>query len=156
MVPGENPNMFVVSDDNEVSFEGALVGNPTLIGDFGYLFFNKHSNSIFEYSIDMDMSAFYPNTVMAFNIDPSCLIFKMSLMANLYDVRGGKLKYHGITDVQHVKKNKDSFSDDIGKEISDNFKTRHYITFGHKWLNLPSVTDIVRVIEKERSYSFEN
>lgn len=142
--------------DDDVGYEGALVGDPSLNDYFGKVMYGKHSKSVFDYGIDLDMSAFYPNTVMAFNIDPSCLIFKMSLMANLYDVRGGKLKYHGITDVQHVKKNKDSFSDDIGKEISDNFKTRHYITFGHKWLNLPSVTDIVRVIEKERSYSFEN
>ena len=37
------------------------------------------------------------------NIDPSTLIFKMILSSNQYDVRGGKLPFNGITDIQMVK-----------------------------------------------------
>lgn len=143
MVPGENPNMFVVSDDNEVSFEGALVGNPILIGDFGYLFFNKHSNSIFEYSIDMDMSAFYPNTIIEFNIDSSTLIFKAIIPGKQFKPRGGELKYNGITDVQVVEENADNFQEeDVGKELIDNYQTGNILFTGNKWLNLPSISDL--------------
>jgi hypothetical protein len=88
------------------------------------------------------MTAFYPSTIFAMNIDPSTLIFKMYLNPNQYDVRGGEIPYHGITDVQMVKENNDSFADDVGKEVMDNFQTGNILSTGHKWMNLPSVNDV--------------
>ena len=67
------------------------------------------------------------------NIDPSTLIFKMIMNSNHYDVRGGKLPFNGITDVQIVSENNDSFSGDIAKEVMDNFQTRDYISTAYKW-----------------------
>ena len=151
-VPGENVNGFMYnyeskeSDDDEENsnekFEGALVGNPALIDNFGAELFGKPTNNIFLYSIDFDMSAFYPSTIAAMNIDPSTLIFKMIMDSQQYDVRGGKLPFNGITDVQLVKENTDSFSGDIAKEVMDNFQTRDYVSTAHKWMNLPSVADV--------------
>ena len=137
------------SDDNDVGFEGALVGNPRLIKNFGMKIFGKGSNSTFKYSIDFDMAAFYPNTIEAGNIDPSCLIFKAIVPSNQFDVRGGKMKFNGITHVQMCDDNKDSFKEDIGKEIMDNFQTKNYISFAHKWLNFPSISQVYeRLVEK--------
>lgn len=172
LVPGENINGFKYNyqeqrelddaddedDDDEdsssdkkkkVGFEGALVGNPLLNGNFGMKIFGKRSNNVFEYSIDMDMGAFYPSTIRAMNIDPSTLIFKVILNAGLYKPRGGNIPFHGITDVQVVKENSDSFSGDVAKEALDNFQTRNVISTGHKWMNLPSVSDVYnRMIKK--------
>ena len=149
LVPGENVNGFMYNqekeeddDEEDSKFEGALVGNPLLIDNFGVKMFGKRSNNIFRYSIDFDMTAFYPSTIFAMNIDPSTLIFKMILDSSQYDVRGGKLKFNGITDVQLVEDNNDSFSGDIAKEVMDNFQGRDFISTGHKWMNLPSVNQV--------------
>lgn len=164
LVPGENVNGFLYNkemreaDDNEdenedeksddVGFEGALVGNPLLIDYFGDYLFGKRTNSIFKYSIDFDMSAFYPSTIRAMNIDPSTLIFKMIIDSSQYDVRGGEIHYRGITDIQLVKTNKDSFTGDISKEVMDNFQTKNYISTGVKWMNLPTVNEVYEQVKK--------
>ena len=157
LVPGVNVNAFMYEEEVEEEdedaeeeegesknkkkkgFEGALVGNPLLIRKFGAMLYGKRSNNVFDFSIDMDMSAFYPSTVAAMNIYPPCLIFKMFLDAKNYDVRGGSIPFHGITDKQKVKTNDDSFVDDVAKECMDNFATKNILSFGRKWLNFPDV-----------------
>lgn len=157
LVPGENVNGFMFNydvkesdddDEDDVKFEGALVGNPLLIDNFGVKMFGKRTNNIFAFNIDFDMSSFYPSTIFAMNIDPSTLIFKMILQPNQYDVRGGKLPFNGITDVQLVEENSDSFSGDVAKEVMDNFQTRDYVSTGHKWMNLPSVNEVYNEMVK--------
>lgn len=161
LVPGENINGFLYNnmkksetededdDEEDSKFEGALVGNPLLIDNFGIELFGKKSSSVFRYSIDMDMSRFYPSCIGAMNIDPSTLIFKTIVDPSNYDVRGGDIPYHGITDVQVVKENNDSFAEDIAKEVFDNFQTRNWLSVGYKWLNLPSVNDIYKEVVKK-------
>jgi hypothetical protein len=164
LVPGENINKFLNtsvpseeddddddddSSDKKTKFEGALVGDPTLISNFGVKLFGKKSNSVFKYSIDMDMSRFYPSCIAAMNIEPSCLIFKAIIDPCQYDVRGGKIPFNGITDVQINEKNNDSFADDIAKEVFDNFQTRNYLSVGHKWLNLPSINEVYERLKEE-------
>lgn len=130
----------------DVNFEGALVGNPLLISYFGSYLFHKRTNNIFRFSIDMDMTAFYPSTIMAMNIYPPCLIFKMILDASEYNVRGGSIPFNGITDVQMVKNQADSFTGDVAKECIDNFATKNYISFAHKWMNFPSVAEVCKAL----------
>lgn len=165
LVPGENVNAFLANyeeqreaddydDEDEVEkpkdkFEGALVGNPKLINKFGMKLFGKRTNNIFRYTIDFDMSRFYPSCIAAMNIAPSCLIFKMILDSSQYDVRGGHIPYHGITDVQLIEDNDDSFDGDIAKEVMDNFQTRDYLSFGYKWMNLPSVNEMYDILKEE-------
>lgn len=160
LVPGENVNKFIYNgpekeddddeeDEGKTKFEGALVGDPTLIDKFGVELFGEKTNCIFRYSIDMDMSRFYPSCIGAMNIEPSCLIFKASLNPNQYDVRNGDIPYHGITDVQINEKNTDSFDTDVAKEVFDNFQTRNYMSVGMKWLNMPSVNDVYERLKDE-------
>lgn len=137
-------------DKEDSKFEGAVVGNPKLIDNVGVELFGKKTNSIFFFNIDFDMSAFYPNTIQACNIDESTLFFKAIIDPSQYDVRGGKLKYNGITDTQVLESNKDSFSEDIAKEVFDNFQTNKIISFAHKWLNYPSISQIISVLNKIR------
>lgn len=162
LVPGNNINGLLYNekqdakekdesnddDDDEEGFEGALVGDPILIDNFGEEIFGKKSNSLFKYSVDFDMSAFYPSTIRAMNIDPSTLIFKMILDCKQFDVRGGNLSFKGITDAQTNPHNSDSFTDDVAKEFMDNFQTRNYLSTGYKWLNLPSVNEVYEEIKK--------
>lgn len=163
LIPGENVNGFLYNyevredddaddeedDEKKTKFEGALVGNPLLINNFGTEVFGEKSNSIFKYSIDFDMSRFYPSCIAAMNIDPSCLIFKTILDSSQYDVRGGEIPFNGITDTQVVKTNSDSFTGDVSKEVFDNFQTRNWLSTGLKWLNMPSINQVYERIKEE-------
>ena len=162
MIPGNNINIYNMNKKNNVvlseeeeneedenGFEGALVGNPLLNDYFGMELYGQPSNSIFNYSIDMDMSSFYPNTIYTMNIDPTTLYFKCICDAKQFKPNGGKMKFNGITDRQQVITNKNSFEGDVSKEIFDNFHTRNWLSTGHKWINLPSITDVVIELEKK-------
>ena len=83
------------------------------------------------------------------NIYPPCLIFKMFLDAKNYDVRGGSIPFHGITDKQKVNTNDDSFVDDVAKECMDNFATKNILSFGRKWLNFPDVRTVYLELMKK-------
>lgn len=157
LIPGANVNQILLQRDmrlhpekygkkKEVDFEGALVGNTRLIYPFGKKMYGKRTNYIFSYSMDMDMSAFYPNTIFTLNIAAATLIFKCIVKAEDYVPKGGKLPFHGITDIQLVKDNKDSFKGDIAGEIFDNLQCGNILTTGHKFMNLPTVTEIEKEI----------
>ena len=160
LVTGENVSGFLFQEEREKDdgdeddeeekdekFEGALVGNPTLIRNFGMKLFGKIMNNIFRYSVDFDMSSFYPSAIRALNIAASTLIFKVIIQADQYDVRGGKIPFHGITNRQ-LSIEKDSFQGDIAKEVFDNFQTRKWISTGRKWLNLPGVKEVYKELKK--------
>lgn len=156
LIPGGNCNGILnykpkdaeKEDDDDDTYEGALVGNTKLITKFGQKMHGKRTNYIFRYSIDMDMSAFYPSTKYVLNIDASKLIFKVIIEASQFDVRGGDIPYHGITDTQIVKTNDDSFVDDIAKEVIDNFQTGNYLSTGYKFMNLPSMSEMEELLKE--------
>ena len=154
-VPGENINVSPFgteeepdeddedSGKNKKGFEGALVGDPRLNLRTGApLYGNKPTNNIFEYAIDMDMSSFYPSTIFAMNIDPSCLIFKVILDAAQFGIRGGDLEFNSISQYSLLPDKPSDFHDDVAKECFDNFQTKNWMNTGHKWFNLPTVEDM--------------
>lgn len=168
-IPGANENGILASmkprDDKpnkkkKPSYDGAVVGDPRLIGNFGAEMFGKPTNYLFLDSIDMDMSAFYPNTNELHNIEAPALIFKCIIPSEQFSVHGGNIPYKGITDVQILEDNKsmwDVKDDDtkqtkpieIGKEIIDNFQSDNYLSLGYKFLNLPSYEDLEEELIKE-------
>lgn len=154
-VPGANENGILASflpppdpkkKKKEKGFEGAVVGDPLLIDPFGMKMYGKHTNYLFDKSIDMDMSAYYPNTNYMLNIDAEALIFKVICPAKQFDVLGGDIPFKGITDVQVLPKNTNTWADspktDASKEIFDNFQSRNYLATGYKFMNLPSFEEI--------------
>lgn len=161
LVPGANVNKIAVKIDMEQhpekyaknakkpGIEGALVGNTKLINKFGQKLYGKPTNFIFYYSIDMDMKAFYPSTIMALNISKSTLIFKVVVDAANYDVRGGEIPFHGFTDVEMVEGNPVSFAGDISAEIFDNLQCGNILSTGRKFMNLPSLSELVDEIKME-------
>lgn len=152
LVPGNNINIFNQNnskpedkksdeeddDDDDDSFEGALVADPTYNDYIGLDLYGKPSNNIFEMVIDMDMSSFYPSSIIAMNIDPSCLIFKCIVDSNQFFTED--LGYQRFVEL--------SENEDIGKDIFDNIQTGNILTFGHNWFNLPSIEDILEKCEE--------
>lgn len=162
LVPGANTNKIFVQMDREAhpekyakkgkkepGIEGALVGNTRIINPFGQKLYGKKTNFIFLYSIDMDMKSFYPSTIILMNISKSTLIFKVCVQATNYDVRGGEIPFHGFTDVELVETNPVSFTGDIAAEIFDNFQCGNILSTGRKFMNLPSISELVHEIKKK-------
>ena len=145
IVPGTNINQFLTEeqeedygteeDEDEVGFEGALVADPTLNDYVGLELYGKKTNNIFKLVIDMDMAAFYPNTIIALNIDGSTLIFKVIVSAKQF--QNGSMRLYRMPG---------ELDDDLAKELFDNYLSKSPIQFGRKWLNLPGIEDMERVI----------
>ena len=151
LVPGENINIYnkesaliesEEDDDDDSEFEGALVADPKYNGYVGIELYGRPTNNVFANAVDFDMSAFYPNSIMAMNIDPSSLIFKMIMTGEQFDNLGGDLKLKGITSEYF------NHGDDMGKECMDNFQTGNYMSFGYKWLNLPDVSELYNEVKR--------
>lgn len=152
LIPGNNTNIYnqdkdIIEDDDDDedddSFDGALVADPRYNGKVGQKMYGQPTNNLFLNGIDMDMSAFYPNSIIGCNIDQSTLIFKLILPISQYDIFNGELQFRGITG--------DAFEDasvDGAKECIDNFQTGNYMTFGSKWMNMPDVYEVYNQLVK--------
>lgn len=148
LIPGNNINVFnidsnykesqVLNDDDEDddSFEGALVADPQYNGYEGVEMYGRKTNNVFRSAIDFDMTAFYPSSIMGMNIDPSTLIFKVILPISQYDLFSGDIPFRGITGEYFNR------LDDAGKECIDNFQTQNYMTAATKWMNFPDVSEV--------------
>jgi hypothetical protein len=88
------------------------------------------------------MSSFYPSSIFAMNIDPSTLIFKTIMPIDQFENYGGNLKLRGITNDYF------NIGDDAAKECIDNFQTGNFTTTGTKWLNLPTVDEVYKVLKE--------
>ena len=153
-IPGNNINIGTSDDPEEEnkSFEGAIVGDPLLIGRVGNVYDGKKTNNMFDLCIDMDMGSFYPSTVISHNITQSAMYFKVIIDPKQFKPAGGKLKVNTITDHPRLPTLISTFKgEDISKEVFDNLQTRDYLSFGHKWFNLPNITELFTKYKKKRS-----
>ena len=158
LIPGENINVNAYdktedeADEEKTKFEGALVGDPRLILPVGALMYGRKSNNVFDFSIDMDMSSFYPSSIYAMNIDPSTLIFKCICDPRQFRNYGGRLVYRGITDYSKVDATTAFQLGDVSKEIIDNYQTGNVVNTLTKWFNAPSIDDLLEEMELDDSY----
>lgn len=145
LIPGENINIYNTAPENEISdedededdeFEGALVADPRYNGYVGLHLYGRPTNNVFGNAVDFDMSAFYPSSIDAMNIDASTLIFKTIMDMSQYSICGGDLPFRGITGAYF---DEDS---DGAKECIDNFQTKNYMTTGTKWFNMPDIHEV--------------
>lgn len=153
MVPGMNINKMPFQDEiiepedededgnsKKKGFEGALVGDSRLNCPVGQpLYGTKPTNNIFNFGIDLDMSAFYPSTIKVMNNEPSNLIFKCIVDAGQFDILDGDKPINTISHIPLLPDADSDFVNDVAKECLDNFYTRDWLTAGHKWFNLPTI-----------------
>ncbi len=155
LIPGNNINIFNYDnikaesddddDDSDSKFEGAAVARPELNLPIGVEMYGHKSNNVFKYAIDMDMSAFYPSSIGACNIDASTLIFKTVIPRDTFS---GKFKLKEYISPNDIKLDKRKDSDDISKTIIANLQTGNKMSTGYKILNLPSVDDVYKKLKK--------
>ena len=153
-ITGNNPNILSMSksmsdsddEDDDDSYEGALVAHPAYNAYICEELYGRKTNNIIRYSIDMDMSAFYPYTISIMNINPACLIFKVIIPRSTFTTeKKGVMKkiYHEHDELEYAE------NDDMAKEIFDNFQTGNVLTTGYKWLNLPSAEECLEYLERK-------
>jgi hypothetical protein len=112
-------------DFNE-KFEGALVGRPELLEQYGIDIMNKPSY-VFENAIDLDATSLYPSIIICYNI------FKSALFGHIVDI-----------------KRPDGSSLGKGEGLFEDIQTIEHSIFdvAETYLGLPPVYDILRDIEK--------
>ena len=153
LIPGANVNIYnddkkpeieeTDEDADDTDFEGALVADPVYNDYIGVELYGRPTNNIFLNGVDFDMSAFYPNSIIGANIDPSTLIFKVIMDIDQYDICGGEIHFRGITG------NEFNTGDDASKECIDNFQTGNYLTTASKWFNLPDISEVYARIKNK-------
>lgn len=109
------------------SFEGALVGKPDLLEQFGVNISGADKTFLYEDTIDLDASSLYPSLIIAFNIFKSALYGRI---VNVYD--GDKV----------IDKGDGLFADlqTIDQALFD---------ICERYFKLPSPLDVVKAIESE-------
>jgi DNA polymerase elongation subunit (family B) len=143
-IAGNNANMDYsnsfrggIDDDDEVKFDGAVVGDPELNDHVGETIFGLQSKYVFKYVIDMDFSSMYPWTIISFNISAKTLIGKL-IINNEY--------YHG--NAKDMYEEDPSLKFEAGKEFFENYITKDLIRLGVNWFNLPSVDEMISDLEE--------
>jgi DNA polymerase elongation subunit (family B) len=110
-------------------FKGAFVASPELMDNTGIFINGNQSRSIFDDVIDFDLEALYPSIILALNIDKST--------------------QHG--QVIYKVKNENGEEEDLSDRLFDSLGSRDFITFGKKYLGLPSIKEMIDIIKKEIS-----
>lgn len=141
-IAGNNSNMdytssYIGDDDDEVKFDGAVVGDPELNAHVGENIFGVPSKYVFKYVIDMDFSSMYPWTIISFNISAKTLIGKL-LIDNKY--------YHG--NAKDIYEEDPSLKFEAGKEFIENYITKDLVRLGVNWFNLPSMEEMINELDE--------
>ena len=108
----KNEIMLYLAHKNEVmgnsidygifeQFEGALVGQPALLEQFGIPMAGTDKTYVYEDSIDLDASSLYPSIMILFNVFKSALFGRV---VNVYDKNGATIdKGEGLfSDLQTI------------------------------------------------------
>lgn len=140
-VAGNNSNMdytkpFDADEDNETGFDGALVADPELNEHVGAEIFGRQSKYVFNYVVDMDFSALYPNTIISFNISAKTMLGKL-LIENEY--------YKG--NARDVYEEDPNLRFECGKEFLENYLAKDPVRMGMNWFGLPSVEEMLDELE---------
>ena len=137
-IPGNNINIdYSVpfgkdDDDDEVKYDGAVVGDPELNEHVGIKIFGKRSKYVYKYVVDMDFSSFYPWTTISFNIAPNTMYGKL-LIEDKY--------YHG--NAKNIYEEDPNLKFECGKEFVENYITGDPIRLGMNWFGLPSIEQML-------------
>jgi DNA polymerase elongation subunit (family B) len=115
-------NRAKIREQTEGKIRGGFVADPNLVEEVGMEILFKKSNHIFENNIDFDLSSLYPSIILAFNISPETCYGRATVM--------------------------DENDNDVSHEFTEDYASRDYVNFGTKWLGMPTVTDIAKIVKE--------
>lgn len=139
MIKGNNQNtryggaedMFKTfhAEDEYGKIPGGFVASPLLNDNYGMMMGDKQSDRIFLNCVDMDYSAHYPNAVRSHNISNMTMI--------------GMCKIVDFSPYNEQMYYDDKFPYLKGGNMLDDLITRQFFKFGTKWLNLPTIRELM-------------
>lgn len=136
------------TDDEELTYDGAIVGDPLMNDYVGLKIMGLRSNNVFKLLMDFDMGAFYPSTKIICNMDASTLLYKASFDND--EFISGEYSNKSLNQVYEKKdKNGNIKRVDITGEAVNTYMSGNILTFGYNYLNTPSISKIYELV-KER------
>lgn len=142
--------IYEEEDDDETSFKGAINADPIWNDKIGIRIMGMRSNNIFANSMDYDMGAFYPSIKIASNMDPITLLYKASFDNDEF-ISGEKRNKSLNTQYVEKDKNGNIRKLDFTGEAVNSYVSENTLTFGYNYLNLPSITFLIKIVDKELS-----
>lgn len=121
--------------EEEESFKGGLVADPKLNGYEGIYIYGSKSKYVYKNVVDFDFASMYPNEIATFNISRTSMIGKLIVDA-------------GIEDVYKVYQNIENATDK-GHSFMEEYLTKHFVTLGKRWFNLPGTEELITEFVKE-------
>ena len=137
-------------DDEKSSFKGAINAEPTWNDNVGMCLNGIRSNNLFMNPMDFDMGAFYPSIKISSNLDPITLLYKASFDNN--EFINGEMNNRSLnTNYIEKDKNGNVRNLDITGEAVNTFISGNILTIGYNYFNIPSIGEILHMVETELS-----
>ncbi len=135
-------------DEDEATFKGAIMADPIWNAYVGLEISGEKSNNIFQNPMDYDMGAFYPSIKIASNMDPGTLLYKAAFINE--EFTSGEFSNRSLN-TKYVEKDKNGNLRrlDITGEAVNTYCSGNILTFGYNYLGLPSITSIMKEINRE-------
>jgi hypothetical protein len=136
------------TDEEEATYKGAILAEPSMNANVGTPILGAPSNVVFMNAVDMDMSAFYPSIKIASNMDPLTLLYKAEF--NNEEFISAQCENRSLNTIYQEKdKNNNIRKLDITGECVNSYVTDNPLSFGYSWLNLPSITQLTKIVMRE-------
>lgn len=135
-------------DEDETSFKGAINADPIWNDKVGMRILGMRSNNMHVNTVDFDMGAFYPSIKIASNMDPITLLYKASFDNDEF-ISGEKRNRSLNNKYIEKDKNGNMRKIDFTGEAVNTYVSKNPLTFGFNYLNLPSISMIVKMVDKE-------
>ena len=153
-VLGNNINVFNEKSEFE-GFSGAVVANPLLNSNTGVKLLGFNSMYVYDWVIDMDFSAMYPHTTVAFNIERHTMIGKLFIPEFTDEMYDHTFISTDVIDDSDDEDDEDDgivMSDstyDSGKDFIEGYLSGDILSLCNKWFNLPSYDDLYEEFKTE-------
>lgn len=144
-------NKAVVDTTIDGAFQGAFVANPALNNVTGLVVSGRKYNSIIYGSADLDATAMYPSTKMAYNKDKNSLLYKCRINNDVFRNKLCFNRSYNQSYVWHDSKKREHEYDQSGP-MFNSFKNHNYISMSSNYFNLPLITDLVQSVRKDLTF----
>lgn len=139
-------------EEEESTFKGAINADPIWNARVGMKVMGSRTNNVFSNSVDFDMSAFYPSSKIASNMDPATLLYKASFINDEF-ISGEFINRSLNTKYVEKDKNGNMRRLDFTGEAVNTFVSGNMLSFGYNFLGLPNITSLYNRVLRELQVS---
>lgn len=127
-IMGNNVNKTNSKPDDK--FPGAFVADPIKINDYSKKRIGDMSVNLFDNLDDYDYSSLYPSIMREFNMSQSTQIGRIDIKDKIY------MNENPFNSKYYIR----------GGAFIEDFHSKNYLEFGHRWLNLSGYSDLYKEV----------